>query len=410
LKKAILIGITYHKGFEIEKSLAELGQLVRSIGIDPVATFWQLLRAPSPSYMGKGKLEKIASFIGMYGADGVVVDDELSTVQKNRIHEFLKVEILDRTQIILRAFSTSATTNEGKIEVELATLEYDLSHLKGSADLSRQGGGIGTVGPGESKLEMDRRTIKQKISRLHDELDKISKNKVVKKGKRESSVIPKISIVGYTNAGKSMLLKALSGFDVKSEDRLFTTLDPITKKVWLGQNLSALFSDTVGFISKLPTQLVRAFKSTLDEIRDADLLLLVLDGSDENIESKYSVSIDTIQSIGASSIPVLKIINKIDLCDEGRLSALSHDHPDAIFISAQKGLYLEDMVSRIRDEVSKDYVSKEIEVSAYLWSKISTMSGIRILNTVIDGAKVRASLLINPAIISKFMEFEDVLQ
>ncbi len=406
MRRAILLGVTQNKGFEIERSLSELSELVRSIGIDPVANFWQLLRAPSPSYMGKGKLEKIARFVDLYGADAVVVDDEIGAAQREKIREILKIEILDRTQIILKAFATSATTNEGKIEVELATLEYELSHLRGSHDLSRQGGGIGTVGPGESKLEIDRRKIRNKISALHEELEKISKNKNVKKVKREASAIPRVSIVGYTNAGKSMLLKALSGFNVKSEDRLFTTLDPITKKVWLGQNVSALFSDTVGFISKLPTQLVRAFKSTIDEIKDADLLLLVLDGNDENFEKKYVVSMQTIKEIGASELPILKVINKIDLCDREKLSILSREHPDMIFISAVKGLYIEDLISRVREELTALYVFREVKLDSYKWSQISVMEGVRVIDSTDNNGIVNARLKINPVILKKVMEVE----
>ncbi len=409
MKKAILLGAIYSKWLNIEKSLDELALLLKSIDIEPVMSFWQVLRAPLPSYLGTGKLKEIASYIKMYGADGVVTDDELSSVQRTNLEEILKVQVLDRTQIILKNFSRSATTQEGKIEVELATLEYDLSHLIKSKSMSRLGGGIGTVGPGESKLEMDRRNIKKKISMLTAELEKVSKDKMTKKSKRISSIIPKVSIVGYTNAGKSMLLKYLSGFDIKSEDRLFTTLDPITRKVWIGENLFVLFSDTVGFISKLPTQLVKAFKSTLDEIKDADLILLVLDGSDEDFEKKMQVSIDTISEIGAADIPILKVINKIDLCDSNRLSILSREHRDAIFISALKCLYIDELLSKIREELTKNYVSLETEIDASQWQKIIGMEGIRIMNFDSSGSKIRANLKINPIVLSKITEVQNVV-
>ncbi len=409
MKKAILLGAVYSKWLNIEKSLDELALLLKSIDIDPVVSFWQFLRAPLPSYLGSGKLKEIARYIKMYEADGVVTDDELSSVQRTNLEKILNVEVLDRTQIILKNFSRSATTQEGKIEVELATLEYDLSHLIRSKSMSRLGGGIGTVGPGESKLEMDRRNIKKKISILTAELEKISKGKMTKKSRRISSIIPKVSIVGYTNAGKSMLLKSLSGFDIKSEDRLFTTLDPITRKVWIGENLFALFSDTVGFISKLPTQLVKAFKSTLDEIKDADLILLVLDGSDEDFEKKMQVSLDTISQIGAADIPILKVINKIDLCDSNRLSILSREHRDAIFISALKNLYLEDLLSKVREELTKDYVSLEAQIDASQWQKIMGMEGIRIMNFDSSDGKIRASLKINPIIFPKIAEVQNVV-
>lgn len=409
MKKAVLLGAVYSKWLNVEKSLDELALLLKSIDIDPVMSFWQTLKAPLPSYLGKGKLNEIARYIKMYEADGVVTDDELSSVQRTNLQEMLKVEVLDRTQVILKNFSRSATTQEGKIEVGLAILEYDLSHLIRSKDLSRLGGGIGTVGPGESKLEMDRRNIKRKISLLNEELEKISKEKMTKKSKRIFSIIPKVSIAGYTNAGKSMLLRSLSGFAIKSEDRLFTTLDPITRKVWIGENLYALFSDTVGFISKLPTQLVKAFKSTLDEIKDADLILLVVDGSDGDFEKKLRVSMDTISEIGAGEIPVLKVINKIDLCNSERLSALSREYPDAIFVSALKGLYFDELLSKIREELTKNYVHLETEIDASQWQRLIGMEGIRIVNFAASDGKIHVNLEVNPVILSKIAEVQNVV-
>lgn len=409
MKKAILLGTTYYKGLDVEKSLIELSLLLKSIDIEPVESFWQVIRIPLPSYLGTGKLKDVLRYIQIYEADMVVTDDELSPSQRTKLEEILKIEILDRTQVILKAFSRSATTGEGKIEVELATLEYNLSHLIRSKALSRLGGGIGTVGPGESKLEMDRRTIKRKISLLKETLEKISKNKSTKKMRRISSVIPKVSIVGYTNAGKSMLLMKLSGFETKSEDKLFTTLDTITKKIWIGENLHALFSDTVGFISKLPIQLVNAFKSTLDEIKDADLLLILADGSDDEIDKKMKISIDTISGMGADNIPVLKIINKIDLCDPLRLSVISKAYPDAIFVSAMKGLYLDELISKIRDELTKNYVSVEIDMEIDKWQRIIEMDGIRIMNFDSMGGKIHANLKVDPLIMSKVIEVQHVV-
>ncbi len=403
------MGAIYSKRLNVEKSLDELALLLKSIDIEPVMSFWQVLDAPLPSYFGTGKLKEIARYIKMYGADGVVTDDELSSVQRTTLEEILKVEVLDRTQVILKNFSRSATTQEGKIEVELATLEYNLSHLIKSKNMSRLGGGIGTVGPGESKLEIDRRTIKRKISMLTSELEKISKEKMIKKSKRVSSIISKVSIVGYTNAGKSMLLKSLSGFDIKSEDRLFTTLDPITRKVWIGENLYVLFSDTVGFISKLPTQLIRAFKSTLDEIKDADLILLVLDGSDGDFEKKMQVSIDTLSEIDATCIPILKVINKIDICDSHRLSILSKEHADTVFVSALKYLYIGELLSRIREELTKDYVGIETEFDASQWQRIIGMEGIRIMKFDSYDGKIHANLKVNPVIFSKITEVQNVV-
>ncbi|BBJ27919.1 GTPase HflX [Athalassotoga saccharophila] len=409
MKRAVLLGVSHSKGYEIEKSLEELSLLAKSVGIEGVGTFWQFLSSPLPTYLGSGKLNSVSKYIELYRADGVITDDELTIVQRSKLEEILKVEVLDRTEIILRAFSRSATTEEGKIEVELATLEYTLSHLR-SKGFSRTGGGIGTVGPGETKLEMDRRVIKKKIGFLREELERIEKNKSIKKSRRNSSLIPKVSIAGYTNAGKSMLLKSLSGFDIKSEDKLFTTLDPITRRVWIGENLYALFSDTVGFISKLPAQLVKAFKATLDEIKEANLILIVADGADDDIEKKINVSLETIDEIGASNIPILKVINKIDLCSSSRLSMLSRKYNDAIFVSATKGLYLDDLVSRVREELTRDYIPFEGSIDVDKWQKILNTDGVRVLRFESMDGVVHVKLKINSNLLSKVREIQNVFQ
>ncbi len=410
MKRAILISALHSKNENVERNLLELEELARSIGISSVAKFWQFVERPLNTYIGKGKLEKVATYIDLYEADGVIADDELSVVQKTKLEEFLKVEVLDRTEVILRNFSRSARTSEGKAEVELATLEYRLSHLKGSnSGLSRTGGGIGTRGPGESKLETDRRAIRERIRNLKKKLQRLSKNRDVKKRKRIDSLLPKISIAGYTNAGKSLLLKRLSGFETKSEDKLFTTLDPTTKKVWLGDNVFALVSDTVGFISKLPTQLVNAFRSTLEEVVDSDLILLMIDGSEEDSAKKLEISKGILDDIGAEKIPYLLVVNKIDLCDRSCLEKLAREYPQAIFISAKMELYLEDLMERMKDLVTAKYVERNLEFSNERWFKISKMVGVRILKVEHVDNRVRAKLKIHPSILKKVMEENDVL-
>ena len=410
MKRAILVSAIHSKNEDVERNLLELEELARSVGIFSVAKFWQLLDKPLNTYVGKGKLEKIAKYLQLYDADGIIADDELSVAQKTKLEDLLNVEVLDRTEIILKNFARSARTSEGKAEVELAVLEYRLSHLKGShSHLSRTGGGIGTRGPGESKLETDRRAIRERIRNLKMKISKLSKNRRLKKRKRSESLLPKISIAGYTNAGKSLLLKRLSGFDVKSEDKLFTTLDPTTKKIWLGENVHALASDTVGFISKLPTQLVNAFRSTLEEVLDSDLILLVVDGSDEALEKKFKISQNILQEIGAGSIPWLLVINKIDLCDKTRLKRLSLEYPNAVLISAKKRLYLEDLIDKIREKVTHNYVEKCIEIPNQKWFKISRTVGMRILNVENMSESVKVHLKIHPAILEKFTEEIDVL-
>lgn len=402
MRKAVLLGVTYRKNNRIEKNLAELAELARSVGILPVAHFWQVLRHPVKTYVGKGKLEKIAQYITLYDADGVITDDELTPVQKSRLEKLLKVEVLDRTQVILEDFARSARTSEGKTEIELARLEYKLSHIKGSrSDLSRTAGGIGTRGPGESKLESDRRVVRKRIARLRSKIKKIAEERSLKRQKRLSSILPKISITGYTNAGKSMLLKTLSGFNVKSEDKLFTTLDPTTKKVWLGENVFALFSDTVGFISKLPPQLVKAFRSTLEEVLDANFIILVADGHDEDMDEKLRVSEEILNRIGANDIPKITVINKIDVCDKLRIGELLHKYSNAVFISAKKNLYVDELVSRLREEITKDYLEREIEVPCENWHVISRKVGIRVMSSKQVDNVVRARLKIHPSLVNK---------
>ncbi len=409
MKRAILVSAIHSKDEDVERNLLELEELARSAGIFSVAKFWQFLDKPLNTYIGKGKIEKISKYLQLYNADGIIADDELSIVQKTKLEELLNVEVLDRTEIILKNFARSARTSEGKAEVELAMLEYRLSHLKGSrSHLSRAGGGIGTRGPGESKLETDRRAIRERIRNLKKKISKLSKNRNLKKRKRSESLLPKISIAGYTNAGKSLLLKRLSGFDVKSEDKLFTTLDPTTKKIWLGENVYALMSDTVGFISKLPTQLVNAFRSTLEEVLDSDLILLVVDGSDEALEKKFKISRNILQEIGAGSIPWLLVINKIDLCDKICLKRLSLEYSNAIFISAKKRLYLEDLINKVREKVTHNYVEKWVEISNQKWFKISKTIGMRVLNVENMSESVKVHLKIHPAILGKFTEEIDV--
>ena len=410
MKKAILLGVAYDKREDVEKNLIELEELAKSMGILCAAKFWQFLRTPVNTYAGKGKLEKIADYIQLYGADGIITDDELSVVQKSKLKKLLKVEVIDRTQLILRNFSRSARTREGKNEVELATLEYRISHLKGlNGHLSRTGGGIGTRGPGESKLEMDKRAIRVRIRQLRKKIERISENRFLKKRKRNESMLPKVSIVGYTNAGKSMLLKKISGFETKSENKLFTTLDPTTKKAWLGENVFVLFSDTVGFISKLPTQLVKAFHSTLEDILDADLILLVVDGHDDQTNEKLKVSERVISDIGASDIPVITVINKIDLCNQFHLKKLMSSYPDASFISAKMGLYTDDLMERIREKLTEKYLEKNLEISNESWSRISRTTGVRIMNFKQLDESVRVRLKIHPELVRKVMGETDVL-
>ena len=354
-KRAVLIAVD-RGGFDVEESLDELEALVRTIDIEPVERVVQRRRRPDPArYFGKGKLEKVAAIVQTLGADYVVVDDEISPVQAKNIEDVTKATVMDRTQVILEIFARHATTEEGKIQVELARLQYELPRIVGlGEELSRLGGGIGTRGPGEQLLQRKRSEIKKRISILKRRLEEIRTEREVQRKRRKERGIYKVSIVGYTNAGKSSLLNALSGSDdAKVEDALFATLEPITRRVKLESGRVVLFSDTVGFIRKLPHTIVAAFRATLEEIKESDLLIHLVDLSDPYYKTKIKESVKVLEEIGASEIPTLLAFNKIDLVPKERVELTMEEYPDALFLSVKKGIGIRELLERVDHELSK---------------------------------------------------------
>lgn len=313
-ERVILIGVETGEGGDTEESLEELKELADTAGAVTAGRVIQKREAVHPgTYIGMGKIEEVRTLAAETGATGVICDDELSPAQLRNLEELLDLKVMDRTLVILDIFAKHATTSEGKLQVELAQLRYRLARLVGlRSSLSRLGGGIGTRGPGEKKLEMDRRLIKDRIAHLNRELKEVETHREVTRKKRMNQTTLTAAIVGYTNAGKSTLLNRLTGSEVLSEDKLFATLDPTTRVMQLPGGQQLLLTDTVGFIRKLPHHLVEAFKSTLEEAKYADFILHVVDISSPQMEKQMEIVYETLQRLGISDKMIITLFNKCD--------------------------------------------------------------------------------------------------
>lgn len=345
-ERAILVGIDYKDASEsaLESSLAELARLTDTAGAVVVATVSQRLDAPNPRmFVGSGKAEEIADLCRSFAADVVIFDEELTPSQQSNLEKAMPrdVKVIDRTALILDIFALHATTKEGRLQVRLAQNQYLLPRLRGMwAHLAsnRMGGGVGSrFGEGESQLEVDRRMVRKRITSIRRELEQVSRMRETQRSARYASGVFKVAEAGYTNAGKSSLLNRLAGADVLSYDKLFATLDSTTRKLVLPEGREVTLTDTVGFIQKLPTTLVEAFKSTLDEIRGADLILHVVDASSDERDAQMRAVEDTLEQIGAQGISRVLVFNKIDLVDSSVRATLSARYPSAVFVSAETG-------------------------------------------------------------------------
>lgn len=343
-EKVILVGVSEQDGDDAEDSVAELAELVKTAGAAVVGTLIQHRELIHPgTYVGTGKVAEIAELIAETGATGIVCDDELSPAQLKNLEMMLDTKVMDRTLVILDIFAARATTSEGKIQVELAQLKYRLSRLTGlGRSMSRLGGGIGTRGPGEKKLEMDRRLIKDRIAQLNRELKEVRRHREVARAKREKNNVPVAAIVGYTNAGKSTLLNRLTDAGVLEEDKLFATLDPTTRVLKLPGQQEILLTDTVGFIRKLPHHLIEAFKSTLEEAKYADYILHVVDASNPQREKQMHIVYDTLYNLDIREKTVITLFNKQDaVTDREPLRDFKADY--TLGISARYGQGLEEL-------------------------------------------------------------------
>lgn len=320
-EKYILVAVATGDEEAAWDSLDELSELLDTAGgITVFQTVQNLVRPDKATYIGKGKAEELRELIEIHEADGIICDDELTASQMRNLSEITGAKVIDRTTLILDIFAAHAKTREGKLQVEIAQQKYRYARLRGMGEaLSRLGGGIGTRGPGETKLETDRRVIQRRIKILSDNIEAMKRARDTARKKRSANAVPTAAIVGYTNAGKSTLLNRLTGADVLSEDKLFATLDPTTRSAILPDGQQVLFTDTVGFINKLPHNLVDAFRSTLEEAGYADIIVHVIDASDAQAELHRKVVYDTLTDLGISDKPVITVWNKADLTDGGAI-------------------------------------------------------------------------------------------
>ena len=360
-ERVILVGVSTNDHDDTEKSLDELEELVKTAGAVTVGRVIQNLDQVHPgTYVGKGKLDEIKELIWETQATGVICDDELSPIQLGNMEDALEIKVMDRTLIILDIFAGRASTNEGKIQVELAQLKYRQSRLTGlGKSLSRLGGGIGTRGPGEKKLEMDRRLIKDRIAQLNRELKDVKRHREVTREQRSKNNIPVVAIVGYTNAGKSTLLNYLTGAGVLEEDQLFATLDPTTRNLKLPSKQEVLITDTVGFIRKLPHHLIEAFRSTLEEAKYADIILHVVDASNPQVDEQMYIVYETLQNLDVKNKPIITAFNKQDKV-EGAPILRDFKADYTLRISAKHGTGVDELLNTIEDvlRAQKVYIEK----------------------------------------------------
>ena len=348
------------QGVDAERELGELAELARTAGVEPIGELVQhRARAEPRTYVGKGKLVELKDAFARSGAESLLVDDELSPVQQRELENALEARVIDRTQLILDIFAQHAVTAEGKLQVELAQLEYNLPRMRGLwQHLERLGGGVGTRGPGESQLETDRRLARRRISVLRNRLRGLERQRATRRKSRRRSETPVVALAGYTNAGKSTLLNALTGADVSVRDRLFETLDPTTRGFEL-DGRKYLVTDTVGFIRRLPHQLVEGFAATLEETLVSDLILHVVDGSasDEAMDEMRAAVEDVLADIGVNETPVELVVNKVDLVDPLRRRRLANRFPEALQVSAETGEGLAELRERLAERFDDRFES-----------------------------------------------------
>ncbi len=337
------------------RDLDELAALADSAGAAPVARVVQSRRDPDPAtFVGKGKLGEIHDAVHRHGADAVIFDDELSPGQLRNLEERLGAKVIDRTALILDIFALHARSREGKAQVELAQLNYLLPRLRGWGEaMSRLGAGIGTRGPGETKLEVDRQHIRRRITKLRRDIQQLTKTRELKRSRRESSGIPQVAIAGYTNAGKSTLMNALTRADVLVADQLFATLDPTTRRLELPGGRQVTLSDTVGFVGKLPHDLVEAFRSTLEEVALASLVLHVADASVPELDQQVGAVRDVLGEIGAGDLPEVLALNKADLLRGSERARAARRYPGSVLVSALTGEGLEELLTAVGETLPR---------------------------------------------------------
>jgi GTP-binding protein HflX len=412
-EKALLIGLeikSHHQFLSTDDSLAELERLANTAGLEVIAVEKQKLEAPNPStFIGKGKVEEIRVLSESLKADLVIFDEELSPRHFRELEKDfgVNVRVIDRTTLILDIFAQHAQTREGKLQVELAQNEYFLPRLTrawthlarqagGGAGRSGSVGGVGLRGPGETQLEVDRRLIRKKIITLKEDIEKVRKHRNQYRQIRKKSQIPVVALVGYTNAGKSTLLNSLTKSDVYVADKLFATLDPTTRRLELPGGHAILVSDTVGFIQKLPTHLIAAFRATLEEITEADLLIHLVDISHIDAIAQWRSVMATLKEIGAAEVPMITILNKSDLLDAGDdFYKIIPEFENALLISAQKGENISGIIEVIKNELFETFIPIDVALPYKYGNLISMFHQFGIINKIEHGVgevKIKGSI------------------
>ncbi|WP_312517284.1 GTPase HflX [Anaerospora sp.] len=405
IERAFLVGVERQGAWEVKDSLNELRQLAETAGAIVTGMTWQKRDKPDAAlFIGKGKVEEINLLRQEQRANVIIFDDELSPAQQRNLEQALGCKIVDRTALILDIFAQRARSHEGKLQVELAQLRYNLPRLGGQGlVLSRLGGGIGTRGPGETKLEVDRRRIRSRISDIEQEIDSIRKQRILQRKRRLNSRIPTIALVGYTNAGKSTLLNALTSAGVLAEDKLFATLDPTTRRITLPNSQEVLITDTVGFIQKLPHQLVAAFRATLEEVLEADLVLHIVDGSHSRYQEQIKAVYDVLRKLGADNKLMLTVYNKMDTANNPSIAERIAAETTSVGISALSGLGLPELLELIQVTLRQTKVDIELVIPYNDTGIISQLYDIgEVLSTEYRETGIYITLSAAPEMITRF--------
>jgi GTP-binding protein HflX len=410
-QRALLVGTGYdtHSTEEAEASLAELALLADTAGAEVVEVVLQRRQTPHPAtYIGKGKAEELRTTVHALDLDVVIFDDELTPAQQRNLEQIFKVDVVDRASLILDIFAQHATTQEGMVQVELAQLRYRLPRLRGRGlQLSQQGAGIGTRGPGETQLEVDRRRLLRRVQKLEHDLKHLQATRATQRKARRRHDLLRIALVGYTNAGKSTLLNRLTNAGVLVQDQLFSTLDPTTRRLHLPGGETVLLSDTVGFVRRLPHQLVEAFRSTLEEAADADLLVHLVDASAEDADARIAAVDTVLRDIGAADVPRLLVWAKSDAAERDEVKRLLGAHPGSVAVSARSGDGVDELLAAIGDRLRSLARVVEYEVP---YERGDVLAALHRAGEVLievhgdDATRVRARLAEREA--GRFREFE----